>query len=175
MGFIKNFNTNINFWDANPQFKTVEVFKDYYKKDKSKDRKDSSTIMWGLSFYYDEESIYYNMPKEDREIAIASGHFGDKKFSWSKISTLQESFANLYLTPAKRQLFEWNRLMDEKTEFMSGQTYSQTNWEMLEKMMISNKALYAEYDNIMKRLVNEKDSTGVKGGAIESASESGLI
>lgn len=37
--------------------------------------------------------------------------------------------------------------MDEKAEFMSGQTYSQTNWEMLEKMMISNKALYTEYEN----------------------------
>ena len=175
MGFIKEFKTDLSFWEIHQQFKTIEPFKSLYKKDKSKEKKDSSTLMWGLAFYYDEESIYYSMQKSDKEMAIANGHFGIKDFNWSAIKDLMDAFANLYLTPAKRQLFEWNRLMDEKTEFMSEQTYNQANWEMLEKMMISNKALYTEYENIKKRLAGEGDISGVKGGATESANESGLI
>ena len=175
MGFIKEFKTDLSFWDLHQQFKTIEPFKSLYKKDKSKDRKDSSMLMWGLAFYYDEDSLYYNMTKSDKEMAIGNGHFGSKNFDWNSIKDLMDAYASIYLTPAKRQLFEWNRLMDEKTEFMSSQTYSQTNWEMLEKMMISNKALYTEYENIRKRLAGENDTEGVKGGATESASEVGLI
>lgn len=175
MSLIKNFNASVNFWDANPQFTSIEPFKTYQKKDKSKEKKDSSLIMWGLAFYYDEESIYYSMQKTDKEQAIAVGHFGDRKFPWDSIRELMEAFELVYLTPARRQLYEWNRLMNEKTEFMSGQTYNEKNWEMLEKMLGSNKKLFDEYDAISKRLANEKDSSGVKGGASESASEAGLI
>jgi len=49
----RNFETDENFWETNPAFKSIKVFNEFQKKDKSKNKSRSSQIMWAIAFLVD--------------------------------------------------------------------------------------------------------------------------
>jgi hypothetical protein len=79
-------------------------------------------------------------------------------------------------TSGMRQMKQWNRIMDEKTSFITSLHYGEKTYKMIEEMLISNGKLFDEYDRIMKILSKEQiagDRT--KGGSQESLIEKGDI
>lgn len=176
MNLIKTFSVDSNFWDLYPNLKVPEVFSNLYKDDKSKKKEDSSKIMWAICLCYDTKSEFYNLPLEDRIKLVEKDYLKKDNILKSKeIKPLIEMFTKLSDTPALRQLRIWNNKMDEKTSFIEKTPYNDETWEMLDKMILNNKAMYAEYMRIQKELVEEGIESSIKGDKELSLSDSGEI
>ena len=48
---INNFNIDSSFWELNPQ--TIIIFNEFYEKDNSKNKIDSSKVMWAVALLVD--------------------------------------------------------------------------------------------------------------------------
>jgi hypothetical protein len=106
---------------------------------------------------------------------IAKDIFNKSDFDWSTVNELITSW-DMFKSVAQRQLMEWERFMNEKTVFMSNLKFD--NFETgkeIEKLLLSNTALYEAYEKIKAKLAQEDDSVILKGGARESILESGEI
>lgn len=171
MGILNNFATDVNFWKVNPQLIIPEVFNKLYKEDKSKDKADSSQIMWAIALIYDPESKFINIPLKDRKTLVLKDYLKNPKQELPQKAV--ELYEHLNITPAKRQLIEWSRIMDEKSEFLRTKKYNEATWDMIEKMLSSNTKLYSELERISDMLEREGGEGVVKGGTMESASEKG--
>ena len=75
---ILNFSPGSNFWELNPI--AIVIFKDFYDRDKSKNKDNSSRIMWAISLYLDmnEANMYRNLDSDIRRVSIASNYLGEK-------------------------------------------------------------------------------------------------
>lgn len=175
MSIVNNFSTDANFWDANPMLKLPLPFKELYDEDKSKNKNKSSRIMWAIALVYDPESKFINLPLPTRMLLVRDEFIGDTEFNFEDYLDQRTMYEELVLTPARRQLVEWNRIMDEKSALLRSMRYTKETWEMIEKMLISNVKLYDELERISESLEKEGNEGQVKGGAVESASESKLI
>lgn len=164
-----------NIWIVNPELKIPEIYNKLYSTDKSKDKINSSRILWGIYLIYHPSSKFFNLPQADKERLVSTDYLKDSKFKWKDYSKEIALFQSLILSPAKRALIQWNNMMEERTEFMNKEAYTADNWEMKDKMAIATPKLYAEYDRISKSLEEEGEEGVVKGGGEESANEKGLI
>lgn len=175
MGILNNFDIKANFWKINPQLTLGEPLQKLYNDDKSKDKTASSQIMWAIALVYDTESKYFNIPIGERKKIVAKDYLKNESFNFDDYKDHIELYEKITLTPARRHLIIWNSKLDEKTAFLEGLKYNESTAELIEKLLISNTKLYAELERISEELVKEGNSGIVKGGAIESANESGDI
>ena len=110
-----------NFWDINPEFRILDVFNNFYTKDKSKNKEHSSNIMWALAFCVRRESPMYNLP--DKWELSAKDIVKDPKFKWSDYEDLVALFKSTYLTQAERSLLAWDELMSKRDKYLKEQDY----------------------------------------------------
>lgn len=174
-GLLNNFDIKGNFWKSNSQLELPEVFSEFKKSDKSKDKEESSKVMWAIALLLDPDSKFRRLKLSDRKNLIAKDMLKFDKFDWNKYKVLMEFYEKLILTPAERQLLIWEQKLDEKTQFMSDTTYDENNAELLEKLLGSNSKLFSELERIKEQLDKEGETGITKGGAEESASEKGEI
>ena len=176
MAVVNSWDVNNNFWILHPQFLMEEVFVFFYKDDKSKDKTDSSRVMWSVAYVYDNDSQYINWTIKDR-IKFADEEILKKKgaFSETKYKKLIDGYNSFQDSAAKRQLKEWERILDEKTDLMKTMKYDLEHWEILEKMLTSNSKLYSELERITMLLDKEGTQDRAKGGSEESLSEKGEL
>ena len=182
-----------NFWELNKSFKTLTLFKDLYKKDRSTKKNKSSKVMWIISGLVDEQSPYHDMPDdvEDKhgKYKTIGGDLMNSVEWWEDNSEKYEDIFNeynrIFLTPARRALRAWEKKLLERqkvfdeTEYMIGLTNEDgklvgSNVEVLDKMFERSSKIWDQFFKIKEQLEGEKDVTG-KGGSIESGSDIGAI
>lgn len=171
---LNNFDVKNNFWEVNSNFLILEDFKKLYEEDKSKHKEKSSTFMWALSLLLHPDSILYNISGTDRRTTISREYLHDTEFDWKKVERYEMLYQKMVLSPAQRQLFLWNKFMDEKIEYMSTLNYRE-HGEIIEELLLTNSKLISEYEKISERLEKEGNQGIAKGGAEESASEKGIV
>ncbi|HNQ20722.1 MAG TPA: hypothetical protein PKI46_06645, partial [Bacteroidales bacterium] len=66
MKVIDNWDIQNNFWKVNPQFLLKETFRKLYDEDKTKDKHNSSLVMWGLAYLCDFESKYRQLSDKEK-------------------------------------------------------------------------------------------------------------
>lgn len=170
---VKSFNTDNNFWEENKNLRIPEVFAFFYKEDKSKKKEDSSKIMWAIALVYDFDSEFFKLPLIDRILLVQNDFLKQPgELLKKEYKELIESYIKLSDTPARRQLRIWNEKMDEKSSFISKTKYKEDTWEMLDKMILNNKAMFAEYSRIMREISEEGSETSIKGDKELSLSDS---
>ncbi len=174
MKIINNWDIEANFWDINPQVKIPEIYRSFYKSDKSRDKKDSSRIMWGVALYADFDSKFRQLGKKDKQELICNDVFKDNKFNWKSIEPLIDAW-EIFKPVTVRQMMQWERLMAEKDVYLSGLTYNEQSAENIEKLLLSNTKLYKEYEDIMSRLTQDGNEGIMHGGGVESLTEKGEI
>lgn len=174
MKVVESWDIQSSFWKQNPQFTGIEPYATLYKEDKSKGKEDSSKHMWAYALLCDVESKYRQVGFTQRKDLICRDYLKDKKFDWVKHQKFIDGW-ELFKTPMEKQMEQWKRFIHEKNELMSTLKLELENWEVIEKMLLSNGKLQDEYDKIMKRINQEEDSGTVMGGAVESLAESGVI
>lgn len=175
MNLLNNFDIKSNFWKINPQLCILGEFASLYDADKSKDKSESSKIMWAIALILDTESKFFNLPVDERKRVVAKDYLKSPSFDFGSYKPQMNAYEKLTMTPAKRQLVEWSRIMDEKSELLKTLNYTVETWEIIEKMLKSNKDLYAELQRISELLINEGERGIMKGGSEESATEAGDI
>lgn len=189
-----NWNTDLNYWSLNTAIKTVAVFNHYYKSDKSKDKKESSKIMWAIALLIDpnEKNPWKNTNPIEKKKLIATEYLNNPDFNWEdpKIQELILNYKNRCLTVAEKALIEFEEKLADRANFLSNAEYTFDYYEedergklrlmrgtatQLDKMMTDTKKIYDHLELIKQQLIEESINTVGKAGAVESASESGLI
>lgn len=175
MAVLDNFDINANFWKVNPQAKIA--FDNIYKNDKSKDKVESSTVMWAIALYVDnsKSNMYRNLSIEDRKDLITEEYLKNPKFDWKLYKEEIDLYKKLNLTKNQRNLLEIEDKLDQRGKVLNDEEYTIDNALDLDKIIINTKSVF-EVHRLLKDAVDkeEADST-TRGGRVESASEKGLI
>jgi hypothetical protein len=178
MKVIESWDIQANFWDVNPQLKVPAVFNKLYVEDKSKGKAHSSKLMWAVAFFSDFESKYRPLSEPERIKLICEDILGkiaeDASFKWETLDPYIKAWERYKSVPMK-QMAEWERLMNEKTEYLKTLKYCAETADEIEKRLLSNTKLYSEYEEIMSRLVQDGEGGTMLGGAMESLTEKGEI
>lgn len=174
MKVIASWDILANFWELSGQFKVIAPFSNLYLEDKSKGKAHSSKLMWAVAFYADFDSKYRSLSEGERKKLIAEDILKEPEYDWSQLEMYIKGWDMFKSVPMK-QMVEWERLMNEKTEYMKTLKYSADTADEIEKRLLSNSKLYAEYEEIMSRLVQDGEAGTMLGGAMESLTEKGEI
>lgn len=190
---LDNFDINVNFWEVNKEFKTIEPFKKLYSNDKTKNKQQSSLTMWFVALCYDFDSKFFNLDESDRIAIVGKDFCGSESFYSSNKSVIDsciERYVHITDSPAQKALREWNDKMMERARFMKNTVYTADSYEMndygkqvlikgnaelLDKMMSNTKKLYDDLKRINEELSKEELSAIGKGGRVASLSDSGEI
>ena len=186
----KNWNLDENYWILNPMIKAVKAFNNFYEKDKSKKKEESSKLMWAIAMLIDpsDYNIYRNLNQQDRAKLIAEDFLGDVKFNWDhpEIKELTDTYTQFCITVAERQLYNYESKMAEREAFINTTKYSLDSYDehgkalkgtadKLDKMMVNTDKIFARLEDIKETISKEATTGSMKGGATESASESGEL
>lgn len=185
----KNFNTNLNFWELNPTFLTRRIFREYYEKDKSKKKNDSSRIMWAIALLLDpnEANIWKNVAENDKKDLIKDEYLEDKKFKWELVEDLCKEYEEHCLTIAEKELVRFERKLVDRGDFINKTKYTLDTFdpesgkilkgtaEQLDKMMLNTSKLNEQYKELRDNLKQEASQGSLRAGAKKSASEKGDI
>lgn len=184
-----------NFWTVIPEFRSIGIFDNFYKEDKSKDKVSSSNIMWAITFCLRKESPMYNLPNKwelaGRDMVLV------EKFDWSKYDMLIDTFKQTQMTQAERSLLAWEELMSKRDKYLKDQRYyfdeylmdeagdnvkSRTGQlimlkgtaEQLDKAFSATPKMYNDYHKIKKEIEDDEIKRG-RGNKIKSASDANEI
>lgn len=174
MKIIESWDVTACFWEINPQLRVPELFNTLYTEDKSKGKAHSSKLMWAIAFFADFDSKYRALSDSERKKLVAEDILKDPQFDWVAVEKYIKAWDMFKSVPMK-QMSEWERLMNEKTEYMRTLKYTAETADEIEKRLLSNSKLYSEYEEIMARLVQEGEGGTMLGGGLESLTERGEI
>lgn len=174
MKVITSWDIQANFWEINEQFKAISPYNKLYAEDKSKGKGQSSIQMWAVAFFADFDSKYRPLSEGERKKLISEDILRDVGYDWQTLESYIKGWEIFKSVPMK-QMTEWERLMNEKTEYMKTLKYSAETADEIEKRLLSNSKLYSEYEEIMSRLVQDGEAGTMLGGAMESLTEKGEI
>ena len=82
-------NLESNFWEENNGINIHSVFNPFWEKDVSKNKTESSKIMWAIYLLVNPDSILYNDPAKD--ISIVKNFIKDPNFKWDDYEDLVKS------------------------------------------------------------------------------------
>lgn len=174
MKVMESWDINASFWELNPQLKIPSAFNRLYTSDKSKGKAHSSRLMWAIAFFADFDSKYRALSDSERKKLVAEDILKEPEFDWTTVEEYIKAWDMFKSVPMK-QMCEWERLMNEKTEYMRTLKYNAETADEIEKRLLSNTKLYSEYEEIMSRLVQEGEGGTMLGGGMESLTEKGEI
>lgn len=193
MSTVELFTPDSNFWELNQQFKIANPFKKIYEKDKSKNKKESSLLMWFVALCYDLESRYYNLESDEKHNLIGEDFCNSSKYYYDNkdlLDDLIEAFCQLQDTPAQRNLRDWNDAILKRARFLKETDWSLDDYvedsngkwitkkgtaSQLEMIHKNTRAIYLDYYRILEDLDKEKSQGTAKGGAVSSLGDSGQI
>ena len=178
MSLLNSYTGQSNFWQCNPQLQIPEPFANLLKEDKSKDKEESSKIMYAICFLLDpsDENRFKNIPEPDRKALIAKDYLKDPKFKWDKYNYLIEFCKNNFIiTQAERSLYEHEKQLHERDLFIAGTEYDLETYEMKDKMLIGTEKLYQTLNRIKEMVKQDEVKSKDKGGSKPTASDIGSI
>lgn len=191
---IRNFNTDDNFWETNPAFKSIGVFRDFYDEDTSKGKATSSQLMWAVAFLLDphHDNPWKNLSEDDKKMLIRDDFLKKDVFDWKAIDHIVKEYYNRVLTMAEKDFYELMEKMHERKEFIKNTPYSLDAYELneetgkkklvkgtaaqLDKMVVDTIKLYEQLELVKQKIEKQQQIDGeTKAGMQESATEKGLL
>jgi hypothetical protein len=162
MTVLDKFDTDVNFWETNPQLKYIGVFEEFHNKDKSKGKKDSSQIMWAVALLLDKSkhNNFRNLPEDEKKEQLAKYFLKQPNFEWDEkeIKDLTDQYFKLCLSQAEKSLIEWERKLKERDEFIASCPYNAETYEMLDKLLSNTYKMYQMYQTVKSQLDLEQDT-----------------
>ena len=167
---MANFNTDILFWEEFPEFTT---FRD---KDKSRDKRGSSKIMWAIALAERHDSEWYNLPEKYNRLSI--DFLKKDNHNWDNYEDLIVQYKEFQLTQAERSLSAWNEMMAKRDKYLKSRDYHfdevqeekdddgvvtgerlvKGTAEQLDKAYSVTPKMYSEYQKIKKTLDEERST-----------------
>jgi hypothetical protein len=177
MGLLNSYTGNDNFWVTNPQLLLSDKLKKLYDGDKSKDKVESSKIMYAVCFLIDpseENRIFRAMLWDDRKSEIAKSYLRNPDFNWDLYTDIIAVCEELILSPIEKSLMYFYKKLQERDKFINDRPYDEVNYEMLDKLLSNTNKFWDYYRGLQKELLKETDKIN-KGGKTSSLSDSGKI
>jgi uncharacterized protein YfkK (UPF0435 family) len=170
-----------NYWEVNSELLIIPEFDKIYHKDKSKNKQDSSVVLWAVYYAYHPESKYYNLPNK---LEILEKNFiKQKDFNWENYTELTEVYKSMVLSDSERALVEWGEIMTMRSVAMKklykellDQEIAEIDTKSLKEvdsMLASTPKMFEDYKKIRKDYEEEK--TAKKGKRNMSLTDSGEI
>ena len=193
MKIVETFDINTSFWQDNMQLVVAGPIKDLYESDKSKNKSQSSLLMWCIALIWDPASKYYRLPEEgpDSKITLIFTDFYKDITYYKKneklILAIRDFYRKLQETPAKRALREIEEKLEERSKFINRTKYDlgmcneKGSWvgntaSIIDRMMADSKKIYDLYEAALKAVEKEGiNDDRVKGGGTQSLSDQGEI
>jgi hypothetical protein len=183
------------FWDVCPEVRAIELFNNFYEKDRSKHHEVSSDLMWAMIFCLRKESPMYNLPNKWELAARDIAHVD--KLNWEKYDDLIMVFKQSFMTQAERSLLAWEELMFKRDKYLKNQEYyfdeyltdeagdnikSRTGQfitikgtaEQLDKAFSTTPRMYSDYYKIKKDIEDDEIKRG-RGNKVKSMSDANDI
>ena len=185
---LGSLDTELNFWDANPNFTSISLYKTFKQKDKSKKKEDSSRIMWAIALFADKhpENVWKNENEETKKDMLASDVIGNPKFNWDDVQDLVNMYKDKVLTIPEKDLVNFEIKMHERQRFIDSTPFSLDSFSdsgklvkgtatQLDKMLTETGKVYTQYEELKAKFDKSEEEGHVRGGRTESASEDGTI
>lgn len=183
---LESYSPGKNFWDENPQFSTINPFKQFNKSDKSRSKVESSNIMWAIALINHPKSDLYYVSSKEEIVAknMLSVKDADIDAFWNKHKELCDAFIDMSLTQAEKSLVSWEKRLKQRDAFLSEQVYTfgyvddngieyKDNTKSFDDMQSKTAKFYEEYFKIKKELLEEVTSN--KNKKEKSATSDGSI
>jgi len=168
-----------NFWKIYPTWKTPKDFNSLYEKDKSKEKSESSLIMWAVCHMFDKSEInpYRSMDSKDRIEVINDDILNNHEFDWEKYKDVVKLTEKILMTEEERAYYSFLEYAENRRRFIDDQN-KELNFEAiksLDEVIRRNKSIAEELDRLKSIVEQTTDSGKVKGDRIESAREKGYF
>ena len=163
-----------NYWEVDNQLTNFGVFKELYLADKSKNKQDSSQLMWAVCYFTHPESRLINYSTNERKQVIQSDIVTSVELNWEKLNIYIREYKKLYLTQATRSLEEWKSKLEERGEYIMNTKYPSLDLDdakKLDALLADTPKLFKQYNDILEQMSEEAAKGINKGGIKESASE----
>lgn len=179
MGSTANRN---NFWKMYPAYTEIEPFKDFYKEDKSRGKKDSSDFMWATIILIDksEHNPLRNEPEDEKKHVLEQDMFEGANPGWHDKEEIIIKFRDLNYSKTERDLIEWETKLEERRKFIRDTPYSLDSVKFddkgkaikitgtakqLDDMAANTEKIYGLMNKLEEKVKAEKEQEGVtKGG-----------
>jgi len=166
-----------NFWELNSDLIILDEFSKLYYKDKSKNKQDSSKILWAIYYCYNPESKFFNYP--NKQEVILQSFIKDPEFKWDSYKDIIDAYRNIILTDAERALINWNEIMiirDQSIKDLYKKAIEDSDTDELvkiDKMLANTPKMFEDYKKIKRDYEEEKVTK--KGKTIASLSDTGEL
>lgn len=177
MSLLNSYDHKANFWKINPQLIIPEQLALLYNSDKSKDKENSSLIMWAICFLLDpsEDNKYKDFPEEDRKKLLIEDFLKQPKFKFEQYQPILDWYNNAMLSTTERSLIAWRKKLEEREKFIADTKYDLDTAEALDKIMANTDKLFNQLERIEKQYTKETLEAKDKGDSIASASDRNLL
>lgn len=193
MKIIEAFTPEVNFWEVCPQLTSAGPTKKLYDSDKTKNKTQSSKLMWSIAFIWDLTSKFYSLPEKGKDSKIDivfTDVYGDATYPEKNIDQIEELkyfYIQLQDSPAKRTLREIEAKLEERARFLNNTKYDlgtptdKGGWvgntaSIVDKMLADTKKIYDLYEAAVKAV--EKENQGEernRGGGQSSLTDTNTI
>lgn len=171
--FLNSYDTNINFWESNPIFKNIGVFKNLYDADETKNKDLSSKILYAIFFITDdtsEENKYRNLIYQDRIELVKNDFLKDPSFNIDMYEDIVLYIKNMIMSPTKRMYSNFKKELEERDLYIQGLSW-EINAEQKDKMLTNTEKLYKHLETMAKLLDKENADIKDRGGSQPSSSD----
>lgn len=133
--------------------------------------------MWAIALVIDVDSDYFGMEDEEKMKLIAEDWLEIPDFKWEDYLTEIELYMHVVDGPIRRSIRDWAAKIEERRVFMQDLKYNIKDAPLIDKLMLSTKVIYEEYDKAVDTYLHQGDADAgnTKGGLVESLSEKKLI
>ncbi len=187
----KVWNPTENYWSLHPMMTVLGEFKSYYQQDKTKDKSESSRIMWAIAMLLDPhtDNALRSTETTDRVRIIVEDYLEEPEFDWEHpyVVALITEYKFLAMTHLERQVTNFETKLEQRDRFLADTDYTLDSYseksksvvkgtaKELDGMMINTSKLNGEYRSLKEALEAAENAGDMKGGATESAGESGAL
>ncbi len=161
MTVLDNFDTEVNFWEMHPQLRLIDDFKELYKNDKSRGKKDSSQLMWAIALLIDKSvnNAFRNLPEDEKKEQLATHFLKIENFDWNsdRVQKYIKTYKNMCLSQAERSLIAWEEKMKERDEYLKSTPYNLDNAKALDDMFKNTYTIMELYKKTVDLIDLEKE------------------
>lgn len=123
--------------------------------------------------FTDPFSKFANTDEEFRKRLIEQDYV-QSPVDWEALQPFIELYKKLCLSKPQRFLIEWEKKLDQRSQFIASLPYNEDNFEILDKMMSATEKMWKQYMNCLAS-VAEEENEHTFGGARESLNEQNII
>lgn len=152
-----------------PETLSIEIFKDIFSKDKSKDKTYANDVITFIYHTCDSNSPYADHTLEEKNTKVIEEVLVDKKFKiTSEIKEAQELYKRLVLTPLERLLEATKNSIQDITDYLNEKSTDPEELKLKLDMMSKFSKFINEYQGLEKTVKKEKEASRgmVRGGVV---------